>query len=83
MSSLSLPPPGLSLPGGAVASVDEVAVLAVSHGGGRHTLSLVVVRRYRRRRWGMSLSSLLPYLSYHLDQICEGNDGRRLRAAAT
>ena len=65
--SLSLPPLRLSLPGGAVASVDEVVVLVVRHGGRCYAFLVVVVRwrvlRRRRCRQGMSSSLLPPRLS--------------------
>ena len=42
--SLSSPPPQISLPGGAVASVDEVVVLVARHGGRCHAFLVVIVR---------------------------------------
>ena len=65
--SLSLPLPRISLPGGAVASVDEVVVLITLHGGRCHTFPVVIVRRQVRHRRcrlrGMSSSSSPPQLS--------------------
>ena len=69
-SSLSPPPPRLSLSGGAVAPVDEVVVLAARHGEQRHALLLVVEhRQVRCHRRGMSLLPLPQFLSYFLIQF--------------
>ena len=58
---MSSPPPRLSLPGGAVALVNEVVVFVARHGGRCHAFLVVVVcrrvrRRRRHRRQGVSLS---------------------------
>ena len=69
MSLSSSPPLRISMPGGAVASVDEVFVLVARHGRQYHAF-LVVRRRvcrccccHCRRRWVMSLSSSPPRIS--------------------
>ena len=67
--ALLSPPPRLSLPGGAITSVEEVIVLVARHDMQCHAFLVVIERRQvhrcrrRRRRWVISSLPLPPQIS--------------------